>query len=82
MRISVTSTRSKVKVKVTGLLKFRQLHFCRSITYPPPFWRGALRGFLSYLMYHRGGAEIAGVDIAGVDNDGRYCTGGHCRSGQ
>jgi len=32
MRTSVTSTRSKVKVKVTELLKFRKLHFSRSIS--------------------------------------------------
>ena len=28
----MTLTRSKVKVKVTGLLKFRKLHFSRSIS--------------------------------------------------
>ena len=39
MRTRVTSTRSKVKVKVTGLLNFGKLHFSRSI--PPPFWGGA-----------------------------------------
>jgi len=32
MRTSVTSTWSKVKVKVTELLKFRKLHFSRSIS--------------------------------------------------
>jgi len=31
MRTSVTSTRSKVKIKVTELLKFRKLHFPKSI---------------------------------------------------
>jgi len=31
MRSRMTSTRSKVKVKVTGLLKFRKLHFSRSL---------------------------------------------------
>jgi len=30
MRTSVTSTRSKVKVKVTELLKLRKVHFSRS----------------------------------------------------
>jgi len=32
MHTSVTSTRSKVKVKVTELPKLRKLHFCRSIS--------------------------------------------------
>jgi len=32
MRISIISTRSKVKVKVVELLKFRKLHFSRSIS--------------------------------------------------
>jgi len=31
MRTSVTSTRSKVKVKVTELLNLRKVHFYRSI---------------------------------------------------
>ena len=39
MRTSVTSTRSKVKVKVTELPKLRKLHFLDLP--PPPFWRGA-----------------------------------------
>ena len=32
MRTSVTSIRSKVKVKVTELVKLRKLHFSRSIS--------------------------------------------------
>jgi len=32
MRTSMTSTRSKVKVKVMELLKLRKLHFSRSIS--------------------------------------------------
>ena len=38
MRTSVTSTRSKVKEKVTELPKLRKVHFSRS---PPPFRHGA-----------------------------------------
>ena len=33
MRTSVTSTRSKVKVKVTELLNLRKVYFSRSISY-------------------------------------------------
>jgi len=32
VHVDMTLTRSKVKVKVTGLLKFRKLHFSRSIS--------------------------------------------------
>jgi len=32
MRTSMTTTRTKVKIKVTELLKFRKLHFSRSIS--------------------------------------------------
>jgi len=32
MRTSMTSTQSKVKIKVTELLKFRKLHFSRSVS--------------------------------------------------
>jgi len=39
MRI-MTSTRSKIKVKVTGLLNFRKLHFSLGLS-PPPFWHKA-----------------------------------------
>jgi len=44
MHTSVTSTRSKVKVKVTELLKFRKLHFCRSIS--SAIWHGAQNWWL------------------------------------
>jgi len=44
MRTSVTSTRSKVKVKikVTGLLKFLKLQFSRSISSTVLAWRSKL----------------------------------------
>jgi len=42
MGTSVISTRSKVKVKVTGLLKFRKLHFSISISFATLAWSSKL----------------------------------------
>jgi len=42
MRISVTSTRSKVKVKVTELPKLRKVHFSRSISSAISEWSSKL----------------------------------------
>jgi len=42
VRISVTSTRSKVKVKVTELPKLRKVHFSRSISSVVFAWRSKL----------------------------------------
>jgi len=42
MRTSVTSTRSKVKVKVTELPKLRKLHFSRSISSAVLAWSSKL----------------------------------------
>jgi len=42
MRTSMTSTRSKVKVKVTGLLKFRKLHFSTSMSSAISAWSSKL----------------------------------------
>ena len=44
----MTLTSSKVKVKVTGLLKFRKLHFCRSVF--SAFWRGAQNWWLIMIV--------------------------------
>ena len=42
MRTSVTSTRSKVKVKVTELPKLRKVHFSRSISSATSAWSSKL----------------------------------------
>jgi len=42
MHTSLTSTRSKIKVKVTELLKFRKLHFSRSISSAILAWSSKL----------------------------------------
>ena len=42
MHTSVTSTRSKVKVKVTELLKLQKLHFSRSISSAVLAWSSKL----------------------------------------
>ena len=42
MHTSMTSTRSKVKVKITELLKFRKLHFSRSISSAILAWSSRL----------------------------------------
>ena len=42
MRISVTSIRSKIKVKVTELPKLRKLHFSRSISSAVLAWNSKL----------------------------------------
>ena len=42
MRTSMASTRSKVKMKVTELLKFRKLHFSRSISSAILAWSSKL----------------------------------------
>ena len=42
MRTSMTSTRSKVKMRVTELLKFRKLHFSRSISSTILAWSSKL----------------------------------------
>jgi len=42
VHVDMTLTRSKVKVKVTRLLKFRKLpKIALFEVSPPPFWRGA-----------------------------------------
>jgi len=42
MRTSVTLTQSKVKIKVTELLKFQKLHFSMSISAAILAWRSKL----------------------------------------
>jgi len=42
MRISMTSTRFKVTIKVTGLLNFPKLHFSKSISFAILTWRSKL----------------------------------------
>jgi len=42
MRTSVTSNRSKVKIKVTELKKFRKMHFSRSVSYAILAWSSKL----------------------------------------
>jgi len=42
MHISMTSTRSKVKIKVIELLKFRKLHYSRSISSAILVWSSKL----------------------------------------
>jgi len=51
MRTSVTSTRSKVKVKVRKLPKLRKLHIL-GIS-PPPFWHGAQNSWLVVIAWDR-----------------------------
>jgi len=47
----VTSTQSKVNIKVTKFLMFQKLHFSRSISSPPLFWSVAQNWWLIVIIW-------------------------------
>ena len=62
--VDMTLTRSKVKVKVTGLLNFRQLAKPRMLA---AMTAAPLRGFLVIYRYHLRGYDVGNPSVGVVE---------------